>query len=1789
MLARLAAAVLLFAGALFCLPGQDAAAQVTTCAQLFPESAPIFRGVTANFVASGGGVFYYRVGVDTATGISGGTHLVLKYDVAPGSTGGNTFVDFTAELNKTHYETGGGAPNPQYGQVLVSSATGGAITLTAFFTFGIGGICLDGTYEIPAGIEDPTEVCDGVDNDGIGGIDNVPGGCNAQPVPPCLTTLNCARKQWNACADSTLGPLVPCAGGMFDTRFGFEQRRITLFEASSPGLPLRFELFYNNRNETGSVIPGRWFTGYDTKLTLQPATPTNFVEVLWPDGTRSRYLDTGTCTSGQCRFDGVLSDGSFVNQNKPGQVIQGWDLHAQDGLVYHFAAAGYLESIQDGRGNSLTVAHEDTANLSRVTKVSDNHGHTILLSYGTTGADLGNLLQVTDPAGRTYDLAYENFRLRRITLPAPTPVDPRPSYELTYADDGGFDQGGYRDNLTRIEFRRDVNDPDPQVDRINGRWNYDNRSRVESEEGPGSSLARTVGYDTDQTTVTDSRGNDTVYGFDLTNGLTLTTTIPCDTGDTESCPSGTATSTLVRNAQGQITSRTDFRGTETVWADHDANGDPGTITEAVGKPEERTSQFGYHPELHVPLFIIRTSTIQTTENKVTIFDYEDPATAPADPPLNPAQELDPADFNDPANLTNLVHRVMESGWTRDVAGKPVRVAYVTKFTYDTTHGRVTTIDGPRGGTPNDDTDFLYYPDDASEGVNNQGQLKKVTNALGQETTFDGYDALGNVLSVTDPNGLVTTFTYDAAGRVRAITQVNGGKDGAGQTIDLVTEYVYEANGNLDYIKLPRGNFYNYQYDTANRLASITRTFTQPSGPADTPAGQTIRYGYDTEGNRTREEVAPGVSDPELRFTEFEYDALNRLKRAYNPVYGELPSATVYRESIFDANGNRKALDLFKDSGATDLRSTAFLFDPLNRLGMVTQDANPDPDVETLYAYDTQDNLTKLTDGKNHDTDYVTDDFGRQVEVVSPDTGTTRFEYDEAGNLIEKDQNGLATEYAFDALNRLTDVNFPSDTSQNITYVYDNRTDGPTLPPADGDNWVGRLAKITDASGTTYFSYDERGNVVLEERHQGSVTLTTTYSWDENGNLLALTYPSGRKVSYTYYGAANDQPLLVGMMHQGQNRLLASGIVFEPFGPLASLRYGNDLVKTRTYDEAGQLLTLKVKATGGPTVLSLDYTFDETGNITRIDDQLDALQSKIYEPDGYDKLDRLIKATIGGLGTFQYTYDAVGNRTEENHDGAVTTYNIVTTNNQIDTLSGATTATFGYDVHGNTTTDGTLTFSYHPTHQLKEFTDQTPTVLGSYQYDGQSRRTAKTVNGLARLFAYDTGAQLIGEYDDAGNVLKEYAYLGTQRLAMIDHDQDDEGIRDEVDNCRIVVNPTQSDGDTDTLGDACDAAPSNPDRDGDGLLDGEEDADKDGQVSAGETDPDNPDTDGDSFSDGVEVAAGTDPLDPNSYPGAPTAIPALSGPGVGLAIVLGLGVVWFVRRRYPRGGTIAGFVLLGIGVSLVVPGTVTSQGGGTPERVYFIHTDHLGTPLKLTDASKTVVWSGTAEPFGETDTQGSSITFNPRFPGQYADNEAGIHYNWFRYYDQETGRYSSADPIGQLGGHHLYHYALNNPINVFDRYGLISAALAGNVIRAVGRLTGQTATEAQVAGSMASAAVGFGNDLSSSFTGDPSIGDTVAQAMGLGTRNAATIDASVNLVSASGASDLAAGAYATAVTGGVFATGVALSGSAIAGFELGNFARKASIATSGADPGTFWGDLLFDYLYGDSSEDAICDE
>ena len=107
-------------------------------------------------------------------------------------------------------------------------------------------------------------------------------------------------------------------------------------------------------------------------------------------------------------------------------------------------------------------------------------------------------------------------------------------------------------------------------------------------------------------------------------------------------------------------------------------------------------------------------------------------------------------------------------------------------------------------------------------------------------------------------------------------------------------------------------------------------------------------------------------------------------------------------------------------------------------------------------------------------------------------------------------------------------------------------------------------------------------------------------------------------------------------------------------------------------------------------------------------------------------------------------------------------------------------------------------------------------------------------------------------------------------------------------------------------------------------------------------------------------------------------------------------------------------------------TLQAKQKASAAKIYYYHTDQIGTPSLLTDSQGNTRWAAQYSAWGKLEKQLSvePVEQNLRFQGQYADQESGLHYNTFRYFDPEIGRFINQDPIGLLGGINLYQYAPN---------------------------------------------------------------------------------------------------------------------------------------------------------------------
>ncbi|WP_420347619.1 RHS repeat-associated core domain-containing protein [Pelagibius sp.] len=634
--------------------------------------------------------------------------------------------------------------------------------------------------------------------------------------------------------------------------------------------------------------------------------------------------------------------------------------------------------------------------------------------------------------------------------------------------------------------------------------------------------------------------------------------------------------------------------------------------------------------------------------------------------------------------------------------------------------QLVSLDGPRG----DVVDTVGFTYDAV------GELETVTNALGHASSITARDGRGLPLTLLNENGIETELAYDPRGRLVS-SRVKGA---AG---DAVTTFVYDAAGLMTSVTQPDGQQLLYEYDAAQRLTAITNA-----------QGERIEYTLDAMGNVTGE-VLRSDTGAIVRSQTRVFDELGRLLQ-------QVGAATQTTTFGYDLNSNLTSI--------TDPLNgpTTQAFDSLDRLVQMTDPLNG----ITGYGYDAQDNLVTVTDPRGLVTTYTYNGFGEVIQLESPDTGTTVFTLDPAGNVLSQtDARGVVTAFTYDALDRPLTRSYPAAPAEDVTYSYDDAT--------LGNRGIGRLTGVTDRTGSTSLTYDDYGHLVEESRTIGGVAYVTSYDYDVAGNLLRIVYPDGRIVSYGRDALGRATSVLAQAGAAAAPVVVASDIVYEPFGPVSGLTFGNGVALDYLYDQDYRLTGI-VAGDGVTSVQDLTLAYDNADNITAITDALDASRSQSFQ---YDDLYRLTQA-IGLYGTIDYGYDAVGNRTSRTIDdmaGLLTeTYTYDTASNRLLTLSdGVTTQGFGYSASGQITGDDRglsddLGFVYDDSDRLVQLQ-----VAGfaetDYRHNAFGERVSKELLATNAIthFHYGQGGQLLGESDELGAFQRSYIYLDGLPIAQIE--------------------------------------------------------------------------------------------------------------------------------------------------------------------------------------------------------------------------------------------------------------------------------------------------------------------------------------------------------------------------------------------------------------------------------------
>jgi RHS repeat-associated protein len=641
---------------------------------------------------------------------------------------------------------------------------------------------------------------------------------------------------------------------------------------------------------------------------------------------------------------------------------------------------------------------------------------------------------------------------------------------------------------------------------------------------------------------------------------------------------------------------------------------------------------------------------------------------------------------------------------------------VTTWTWSST-GQMTSIQLPR-------TDVTAKTTFGYTG----GTLTSITDPLSHVTTINTYTSGGLPTKITDPNGVVTTLVYDARLNLNTATLHTG----AG---NLVTTWTHDPANQLTALQLPDGSKLTYAHDTAHRLTTITDLF-----------GNTVNYTLDALGDKTLTQVE-NSSATVTRKHSATFDALGRVLDDI----GGVSQTTVY---TYDKNGN--ALTVTPPSPSGVITRT---YDALNRL---KTSVDPSPGGTTTLTYDAHDRVLTAEDANSHTTSYVYDGFGDRTQVTSPDSGTTVLTYDPDRNLTQSVKAGsLTADMTYDADDRNLTATYPSQTSLNVALTYDQTG-------AYGFG-IGHLTSWTDATGSGGRIYDERGDVTGESRVIGTLgTLNTSTAYDAASRVDGITYPSGTVVLYTRDSMGRVTGLTAEPPGGTGPTNIATSITYEPFGPVASLTYGNGVTGAYGFD-LDYRPTTRVD-TGTAAVQNLTYAYYANNSVETITDAVNAANSQSLN---YDALDRLTSATsgTGGYGAYSWTWDKVRNVETQIINGTTTTYTLNSGTNQLEKwVTGSTTENVASTAAGNlntlkigTTTEETLT--YNQANQLA--TASTPSTSASYGYDLFGLRLEKAESGLNPIaFQYGNHGELLAENDFHSGQVADYIYLNGRPIGEV---------------------------------------------------------------------------------------------------------------------------------------------------------------------------------------------------------------------------------------------------------------------------------------------------------------------------------------------------------------------------------------------------------------------------------------
>ncbi|MEU6772070.1 DUF6531 domain-containing protein [Streptomyces sp. NPDC046759] len=849
----------------------------------------------------------------------------------------------------------------------------------------------------------------------------------------------------------------------------------------------------------------------------------------------------------------------------------------------------------------------------------------------------------------------------------------------------------------------------------------------------------------------------------------------------------------------------------------------------------------------------------------------------------------------------------------------------------------------------------------------------------------GYDSSGNLTEVINSSGEPLRFAYDGDGRVTRWTD----------RIGTWFSYVYDDRGRVVRTEGVDGILSGtLRYDDAARTTTYTDSLGLVSVHRYNAEGQveeeTDQLGHTTRTRWDKYGVRPvAVTDALGRTTQYAYDASGNLTEL------SLPDRSIARASC---NAFGQPTDVVEPGGAV-----------------------------WRHTYDERGNLLTTVDPTGAETWYTHDDEGRPTAITDALGHTRTVAYNPAGlPVAATDELGRTTTIRRDAFGRIIEATDPLGHTTRLGWTIEGKQAWRQYPDGTRESWdwdaEGNLLSHTDAAGNTThhtpgpfdvpttrtdsdgaryeFTYDTELRLTGVTNPQGR---TWSYTYDEAGRLTAETDFNGRTLTYVHDAAGQ---LVSRINGAGETLHLTRDAV----GRVVEQRYESGAVTTFAYGPDGGLA--HASNADAEVVLerdSLGRVLSETVNGRTTTNAYDALgrrvrrvtPSRLASEWTYDPAGRPLTLR-SPVGEVQFAHDSAGRETERRLGTEVR----LTQNwSPRDLLTGQS-------LTSGPAADGVDRLLQHRTYthradgyvtEIRELTSGTR----RFDLDGMGRVTVVRAHGWTETYAYDSTGNLVDATAPVHDAPGEREFDGTLvRSAggtVYEHDAQGRLVRR---TGRLLNGQSRT---WSYVWNADDRLTQVVTPDGDRWRYAYDPLGR--RVSKHRVARDGSEHDRTEFSwDGALLAEQTAPdgrvLTWDYKPGTPRPV---------------------AQTDHEPSATLSSASFL----ARLAEETKPERNA----RFCAVVTDPVGTPMELVSASGDLLWQRRSTLWGPCLPGPAPDADCPlRFPGQYADDETGLHYNLHRYYDPRTTRYISADPLGlePADNHHGY---VRTPLTWIDPLGL----------------------------------------------------------------------------------------------------------------------------------------------------------